>query len=67
MKEKGNSKVQQQTAGSLSSGTRSEEPIRKKDQERDNEVNGKSERYVTKRLVKRNYHPDGPGGGYDGL
>lgn len=67
MKEKRNKKAQQQAAGSSNSGTRSEESDRNKDREVDNEENFKTERHWTKRLAKRMYHPDGPGGGYDGL
>ena len=67
MKEKSNKKAQQQAAGSSNSGTRSEDPIRKKDHDTENEENIKAERHWTKRLAKRMYHPDGPGGGYDGL
>ena len=67
MKQKGNTKTQQQAAGSSNSGTRSEEPIRKKEREVENESNIKSERHLSKRLAKRTFHPDGPGGGYEGL
>ena len=67
MKEKTIKKADQQAAGSSNSGSRSEDPIRKKDREIENEENIKAERHFTKRLAKRMYHPDGPGGGYDGL
>jgi hypothetical protein len=67
MKQKGNTKTQQQAAGSSNSGTRSEEPVRKKDREGENERNIKAERNWSKRPAKRTFHPDGPGGGYEGL
>jgi hypothetical protein len=38
----------------------------RKDAEKNNE-DIKATRHWAKRLAKRNFHPDGPGGGYDGL
>jgi len=67
MKEKRNKKAEQAT-GSANSGTRSEDnEIRKKEREMESEEHIKTERHWTKRPAKRMYHPDGPGGGYDGL
>ena len=42
----------------------------RQDVERNNEKKEEDkhyERHISKRVTKRVYHPDGPGGGYDGL
>ena len=67
MKQKSNTKSQQQSAGSSNSGSISEEIIRKKELEVENEMKIKTDRHWTKRLAKRTFHPDGPGGSYEGL
>jgi hypothetical protein len=64
MKEKRDT-IRQKNAASGHKLDLKEENLRK-ETEKDNE-DIKTTRHWAKRLAKRNFHPDGPGGSYDGL
>jgi hypothetical protein len=66
MKSKRENNKQSKVTGTVNSGERKDDNLRNKEEQKQQE-SIRYERQATKRSAKRVYHPDGPGGSYDGL
>ena len=66
MKEKRDEQKKRKNTGQSDLGEKEEDTLRNKE-DSEHEEKAKMERHWSNRLSKRGYHPDGPGGSYDGL